>query len=435
MVQEHGSDMTSRDRKMAQRVQAEFGYEQPHNHRRQEPARPQQQQQQPPPPAPAGPSRGGGNSRRAAFGGSLTVDQPSSQRNSPGGSRAASPPPDRSNVDPATLDRHASFLSRLESFAPNPNSAVPAVKAASRGYVSSESSAKDFILTVWNVLNHNLDQTASLVNMFVDLLEEEDKKSDLLGSWRTFAVEQRRQFPDLVPNAVGTGYAGITSGRVLNAKNSAAARASQQGARNLWDRVAKAAGSSSSFGSPNVPGSMPPPKENASEAFPKLGGGSSSSGAGPPSSNGAAVASQGGYRTPQRTTPWSATASAAASGSRAPAPGVGYSVNVSKKVAGGKGPGRPPPALSKSAFPDLPTATVQRDRPQVKGNVSLKNILGSPAPAAPVWGSGPDEQGSGSSGTAPVPGNEDGEAGESGGGKKKKGKQKQTLFTLGSFPT
>jgi E3 ubiquitin-protein ligase ZNF598 len=95
----------------------------------------------------------------------------------------------------ALYSRHGSFLARLESFAPNPTSAVPAVKAASRGYVSSESSAKDFILTVWNVLNHNLEQTASIVNMFVDLLEEEDKKSDLLGSWRTFAVEVRHSTP------------------------------------------------------------------------------------------------------------------------------------------------------------------------------------------------------------------------------------------------
>ncbi|KAH6902714.1 hypothetical protein BKA70DRAFT_1304355 [Coprinopsis sp. MPI-PUGE-AT-0042] len=427
MVEQHGSDMTSRDRKMAQRVQAEFGYEQPHNHRRQEPARQQQQQQQPPPSAPptSGPSRGGGNSRRAAFGGNLTVDQPSTQRGSPGASRPASPPPDR-NVDPATLECNHSR--------PNPTSAVPAVKAASRGYVSSESSAKDFILTVWNVLNHNLDQTASIVNMFVDLLEEEDKKSDLLGSWRTFAVEQRRQFPDLVPNAVGTGYAGITSGRVLNAKNSAAARTSQQGARNLWDRVARAAGSSSAnFGSPNVPGSMAPPQQKTSEAFPRLGGTSTSSGAAASSSsNGAAASSQGGYRPPQRTTPWSATASAAASGSRAPAPvGVGYSVNMSKKVTGGKGPAPPPPKLSKSAFPDLPAASVQREKPQVKGNVSLKNILGTPPPAAPAWGAGSDEPGT----TAAAPGGDDAEPAESGGGKKKKGKQKQTLFTLGSFPT
>jgi hypothetical protein len=80
-------------------------------------------------------------------------------------------------------------MSRLEALAGNSTNAVPAVRAAARGYRSSEASARDFISTVWNVLDHNLDSTASIVNAFVDLLDEEDKKQDLLASWRGFAVE------------------------------------------------------------------------------------------------------------------------------------------------------------------------------------------------------------------------------------------------------
>ena len=73
----------------------------------------------------------------------------------------------------------------------NPTTALPAVRAAARGYKLSETSARDFISTIWNVLDHNLDQTASVVNQFVDLLDEEDKKQDLLASWRGFAIEVR----------------------------------------------------------------------------------------------------------------------------------------------------------------------------------------------------------------------------------------------------
>lgn len=80
-------------------------------------------------------------------------------------------------------------MSRLESMASNPTTALPAVRAAARGYKLSETSARDFISTIWNVLDHNLDHTASVVNSFVDLLDEEDKKQDLLASWRGFAVE------------------------------------------------------------------------------------------------------------------------------------------------------------------------------------------------------------------------------------------------------
>lgn len=74
---------------------------------------------------------------------------------------------------------------------PNKPSAVPAVKAAIRGYRSSEASAKDLISTVWAVLDQKLEGTASIINAFVDLLEEEDKKQDLLASWRAFDIEVR----------------------------------------------------------------------------------------------------------------------------------------------------------------------------------------------------------------------------------------------------
>jgi hypothetical protein len=82
-------------------------------------------------------------------------------------------------------------MSRLESLVSNPTTALPAVRAAARGYKLSEASARDFISTIWNVLDQNLDQTASVVNSFVDLLDEEDKKQDLLASWKGFAIEVR----------------------------------------------------------------------------------------------------------------------------------------------------------------------------------------------------------------------------------------------------
>lgn len=83
------------------------------------------------------------------------------------------------------------MIARLQSLATNPTTAVPAVKAAMRGYRASESSARDLISTIWNVLDSNLEHTASIINAFVDLLEEEEKKQDLLASWKGFAIEVR----------------------------------------------------------------------------------------------------------------------------------------------------------------------------------------------------------------------------------------------------
>jgi len=83
------------------------------------------------------------------------------------------------------------FIARLQSLATNQTTAVPVVKAAIQGYRTSESSARDLILTIWNVLDHNLEHTASIVNAFVDLLDQEEKKQDLLASWKGFAIEVR----------------------------------------------------------------------------------------------------------------------------------------------------------------------------------------------------------------------------------------------------
>lgn len=85
--------------------------------------------------------------------------------------------------------RHAAFLSRLSSLAPNPQGAINAVKGAIRSYRGHESGARDVISTVWNVLDRNLDGTASIINGIVDILDDEEKKNELLGAWNGFKVE------------------------------------------------------------------------------------------------------------------------------------------------------------------------------------------------------------------------------------------------------
>ncbi len=39
------------------------------------------------------------------------------------------------------------------------------------------------------MLDRSLEHTASLINAFVDLLDEDDKKQDVLTSWKGFEVE------------------------------------------------------------------------------------------------------------------------------------------------------------------------------------------------------------------------------------------------------
>lgn len=106
-VEEHGADMTSRDRKNVQRVQAEFGYEEVGQNRRgrREAQPPPRQQAQPPPPPAPGPSRPG-RRRGEGFGATLTeaAGAPPPRATPPGPSRRPSPSPQRPDVDAATLE-------------------------------------------------------------------------------------------------------------------------------------------------------------------------------------------------------------------------------------------------------------------------------------------------------------------------------------------
>ncbi|KAH8106912.1 hypothetical protein BXZ70DRAFT_867873, partial [Cristinia sonorae] len=414
MVEEHGADMSARDKKDARRIQADFEFEEVgvsgrRGGRRDRGDREREREPPPPPPAPTGSSRpaGAGGKRREAFGGNLSTPEGASTPNAGGSrlpSRGQSPAP-AGDVDPAVADRHSAFLARVSSLAPNPNAAVPAVKAAIRSYRANESAARDLISTTWNVLDRNLEGTASIVNALVDLLDDEEKKKNLLEAWNGFKIEQRNQFPSLAPNGTGTEWAGITGGRILTAKQSTAAHSSAQSSRQLQDRVARAAASSSAI-QPSKP----------VERFPPLQASSSTP-----------IGS--GFRQAQRTTPWagsSLAASAAPQISRGP---------VSVPGPGAKSTGRAPaPVLSKAAFPALPVATVTKvPRSAIGGNQSLRNIIGGDSgPSTPVWQNGAPGQGSGAS--TPNEPQEDERNDPTGGKKKGKGKQKQTLFTLGSFP-
>ena len=117
--------------------------------------------------------------------------------------------------------------------------------------------------------------------------------------------------------------------------------------------------------------------------------------------------------------------------SSSPGPALG----AARKAASGSGGSTqgPPPKLSHALFPDLPAPSTTRAKPQVKGNVSLRNILGTGGtPAVAAWGA---SSASTESSSQAAEGDTEADVAPAGKGKKGKGKQKQTLFTLGSFPT
>jgi hypothetical protein len=317
--------------------------------------------------------------------------------------------------------RYAAIFARLRALTPHPTNAIAGTKLALRDYVASQSGARDLISTLWNILDCELDATASIVNLIVDFIEEEEKKSDLLAAWSGFKVERRRERPDFMPTSIGTDYAGIADGRTLNAATALRA-ASGHAQRAVWDRVAQAAERGASFPPLRTPPQQRQPPAMAQHRTPQ------SAPTGP---------TPGFRKKSARNTAWSASAAGVNAGGGGGSGGDGSGSNVSVSQGGARPPAAPPPApaLTNAAFPTLPSSAAARARPVISARTSqLHHVMGSAPPATSAWAPGrpAQDEAAGSreadEGTAPA---------EATAGGKKKGKakqKKQTLFML-SYPS
>ena len=86
-----------------------------------------------------------------------------------------------------------SLTARLHSLTANSPNALRAIEAAIRSYVSFESNARDLISTSWNISDRKLEDTASAINAILDVLDDEDKRKNLLASWNGFKIEVRQR--------------------------------------------------------------------------------------------------------------------------------------------------------------------------------------------------------------------------------------------------
>ena len=260
-------------------------------------------------------------------------------------------------------------MSRIAAATHGSPNAVPALKAAIRSYRSSESNARALVDTFFTILDQDLDATGIFISSLVDLLDDEDKKTGLLSTWRAYKLERQQQFPSLTP-ATSHNYAGVTSGRAIQVKR---LQPGGGGRRKVWDRVEQAASSS--------PGPLPVQQAARATTFAPTRGPFTSS-----------------------TTPWSQSAA------------LGSTSNQQRPARTTKAT-----APSSAAFPSLPASTISRPPKEfVSGQSSLRAIAG-PIPSSNAWTT--DDQ--------PLQPLEDTPQETSQSTRKKK-PAKQTLFTLGS---
>lgn len=332
--------------------------------------------------------------------------------------------------------RHAILLDRIEMLTKGSQNKLASFRAAVRQFRNNESGPKDLVDTVYHVLDTDIDATLGIMREIASLFEIEgdrDKTHALLGAINTLRVEQRDQFPGLpsAPTGLGSNYAGITSGAILNAKRST--QTQRRGAQTVWDRVeAAAAARPSSRPTTNAAGRYVPGSSSAiaAAAFPSLGAGPSSS-----------AASSG------HSTPWAS--GGAGSSSKAPSALVPQvrSVNFPTASAGRSKPVK----LNQSAFPSLPASSKSAaddrralfNKPNQREE-TIRRITGQ-GPPPPViangWGGGAQNRNGGAAEGVTQAlqdlalGSDDAaSAAANSGGSKKKGKQKQLLFSVSARP-
>ncbi|KAG5220069.1 E3 ubiquitin-protein ligase [Salix suchowensis] len=269
--------------------------------------------------------------RREAFGGNLTGAAPANNNGKAPADRASTS--SRSSVGEDDANRTPAYISRIKVLAANPANAVRAMKVATRSYASNECGARDLILTTWNVLDRDLERTSSVINAFVETLTDEEKKQDLLGKWKGFEIELTLFL--LAKTRVPRIDSGGSWRRLRcdylwsrHKRQASDCTRAQRSSRQVWDRVAQAASSSSSRQArPQV----------AQDRFPALGSSNAAA-------NIAAPAPIPPFRQGQRNTPWSTNGGT--SGSRPPSTTVvprpsSQNVNSNTKRA-------PPPSYQKA---------------------------------------------------------------------------------------
>ncbi|GAA5988674.1 hypothetical protein JCM10908_003670 [Rhodotorula pacifica] len=377
----------------------------------------------------SGAGGGSGNSRAARFGGQLTPD-PSATPTSRSGANTPT-----GEHDPATLERHAALMRRVQDAANGNEGKVAGFKIAVRSYRAGELAARDLCDQLYNIFDQRTDEAGTIILAFADLLDDEDKKRSLRSSWREMSSEN--QFPSLIAlaptlNGVPT-QVNNTSQRALSAQHRSGGNPSS-----TWARVEQAARSSGP--APVAPRSNPFPvlmtASNANQ-IPGLskaglqkkrnvGGGTAWSNAASagarPSVSATATRHSAGSAFP--------TLGAVASSSSASAPisrvGSVAPSSVNRPASAFAASRAPPRAANGLEFPSLPASTSEADR-----RARMRAALAKPA-GRTVMDDAEADGGIWNGSGSVAAGEEYGVAGSSAAGKKKgKGRQKVVLMSGG----
>ncbi|UZJ57218.1 hypothetical protein CBS101457_006538 [Exobasidium rhododendri] len=200
-------------------------------------------------------------SRKAQFGAALTNGE-SSKGKSKGGVGAAEGVDEKLAME-LKYKKHQRYMDQVYAILIHSDSKMQSFRANVKVYQAGETSSKDLVDSIYSLIG-DFGQVETIIMGLVDLLEEADKKEDLIKSWNTLRIE-RTQFPSLAPTFLDSSLASTAAkGQIRNAKATSSASLNTK----IWENVERAAASGKGYGG------MAANKTSARDHFPSLGGGS-----------------------------------------------------------------------------------------------------------------------------------------------------------------
>ncbi|GEM11881.1 zinc finger protein [Rhodotorula toruloides] len=362
------------------------------------------------------PVASGSGSRASRFGGQLTAEA------SPPASGATTPTSLSSGErDPATLERHAALMRRVQEVTHGHEGKIAGFKIAVRSYRQGEMSAQDLCEQLYNLLDQRTDEAGSVILAFADLLDDQEKRRSVQLAWRDLRSENN--FPSLA--ALNPTLHGVptttnnTSQRALSAQHRSGGNPSS-----TWARVEQAATSAG-----------PAPVAPRSNPFPALMSASNAK-----SIPGLAKAGVQKKRSVGSGTAWSSAAGGSSSSGPSAGPSVFPSLSSSSRPSPAQTPvsisrpgssagssRAPPRAPSGFDFPSLqPSSTESDKRARMRAALAKpvgRTIVDDGEQGGGIW----NGSGAGGSGAVTPEGDEAGGTGR----RKGKGKKKVVLMSNG----
>ena len=145
-----------------------------------------------------------------------------------------------------------------------------------KSYRSSESSAEDLIKTLSSILDDQVDLTGKIVYNTADLLDNNDKRIELLRSWdrqQGELLQSVDSFPSLVPTAPVSHVSGASASRPSPAARQAITKSTKQSSSAVWARVEEAAANKNVGAVPGLTHRAPAARKvQSKDKFPALPG-------------------------------------------------------------------------------------------------------------------------------------------------------------------